>query len=86
MFVTYKEILKAFNSMNGCSVKVQHDYTFANRECLTRLHELVKQKLVAKVTVRGTRIMFKLEGSESWRVVKNPYAKHAADMTINPAE
>ena len=82
-FLQKKSVMKDYNDLNKGNVKVQHDYTFVNRECLSRLHDRPEVK---RVTVRGSRLMFKLDEEGPWKLVRNPYAKFVADMTTLPAE
>ena len=82
-FLQKKDALKKYNEENKSNVKVQHDYTFVNRECLARLHDRPEVK---RITVRGSRVMFKLDEDAPWKTVRNPYAKMVADMTSLPTE
>lgn len=82
-FLKKKDILEDYNSKNGTSVKIQHDYTWANRMCLNRLHNA---KEVTQVTFRGTQILYKLQDGEVWKKVTNPLAETVADMILKPAK
>ena len=82
-FLQKKRILDACNEGNAAKVKCTHDYTKQNRVVLDMLHN---EALVKKVTVRGTRIMYKLDVESSWKVVRNPYAAVIADLDVLPGK
>ena len=81
-FLQKKRILEAFNKENKTIVKAVHDYTHQNRVVLDMLHN---EELLKKVTVWGTRLMFKMSVEGAWKTVVNPFAAIIADLTVLPA-
>ena len=76
-FLQKKKIIDDVCGSDKVKVKIQHDYTWINRQALDRLHKI---DAVKKVTVRGTRLLYKLDEDGAWTEVLNPFAKVLADM------
>ena len=78
-FKTKKDFIDNYNAWTGEKVRVSQDYTHVNRQALYRLHQ---DKTVKRITVRGTRLMFKLEIADPWSEVINPFSSTTAGMTV----
>ena len=72
-----QSIIDQYFKKNKVKVKISQDLTWTNRQCLQRLNEMED---VAKVTLRGTRILYKKEEDESWTEVLNPYGLTLEEM------
>ena len=75
-----KELVADYNKNNNLHIKIAQDYTYTNRQALSFLHD---QEDVSKITVRGDRLLVKLQadGNEAaWREILNPYARVVANM------
>ena len=75
-----KKMVGAYKDREGMTIKVSHDYTYDNRACLKVLHAAVDKGDVARITVRGERLLFKTSVEGNWVTVKNPYAVTPAGM------
>ena len=77
-FKKKQEVIDNYNAHHGTSVKVSQDYTQVNRSALYRLHQ---DKRVQRITVRGTRLLFKYEVNKSWKEVVNPFGNTPEEMS-----
>ena len=79
-----KDIVTEYNNTHNLNIKIAHDFTWANREALTFLHD--QKNDVSKVTFRGDRLLVKLTAdgdSAPWREIINPFARDLKEMVAS---